>query len=45
MSRDTSSTGVLNSLFGFVGELLFKFLLIGACIGGAVAGGLYFIFG
>lgn len=44
MSRDTSSTGLFNSLFGFIGELLFKFLLIGACIGGAIAGILYFMF-
>ena len=44
MTRDTSSTGVLNMIFQFIGELLFRFLLIGALIGGAFAGVLYLIF-
>jgi hypothetical protein len=44
MTRDTSSTGVLNMIFQFVGELLFKFLLIGTLIGGAIAGVLFLIF-
>lgn len=44
MKQDTSSTGVLNMIFGFIGELLLKFLLIGLCIGAAIGGVLFLIF-
>jgi hypothetical protein len=43
-NQDTSSTGVLNMIFGFVGELLLKFLVAGACIGAVVVGIGYLIF-